>query len=149
MTIPDAPESPLAKEIRLFNEGFARFGNALLNKIFDLSPRAAAIRSAWLFILFLVTGFLLSLIAYPPILWAQRIQDIFLYLFNSAYRSTYIGDPIVSFLLFAWQVFIDPRNLHLVPLLLAPFFISLQSAAIYLADIFELEDVSIAAELCL
>ena len=84
------------------------------------------------------------MIYYPLGLWFQRIQDIFLFVFNSAYRATYQGDPLLSLVSFAWQVFIDPRNLHFLPLMLASFFISLQSAAIYLADIFEIEDISIA-----
>ena len=137
-------ESPLQKEQRLFGERFARLGNTLLNKVFDLTPQSAARRATWLVILFFASGFLLSLINYPLSLWAQRLQDIFLYLFNPAYRATYVGDPFAAFTLFVLQVVLDPRNIRFLPLLLAPFFISLQSAAIYLADIFELEDVSIA-----
>lgn len=144
MTISEHPESPLQKESRLFSEGFSRFVNALLNKVFDLSPRAAAVRSVWLTVLFFLTAFALSLINYPLGLWLQRVQDIFLYTFNSAYRATYVGNPLLSLILFAVQVLLDPRNLHFLPIMLASFFISLQSAAIYLADIFELEDVAIA-----
>jgi hypothetical protein len=144
MTTPDISESPLRKESRLFSEGSTRFVNALVNKVFDLSPQASAIRSLWLVILFFLTGFLFSLINYPLGLWFQRLQDVFLFVFNSAYRATYQGDPLLSLVLFGLQVFVDPRNLHFVPLMLASFFISLQSAAIYLADIFEIEDVSIA-----
>ena len=144
MSIAEQSESPLQKESRLFSEGASRLFNALLNKVFDLSPRAASLRLTWLIFLFFFTGFLLSLINYPLVLWLQRIQDIFLYIFNSAYRQTYAGNPFFPFLVFAWRVFIDPRNFHFLPLMLASFFISLQSAAIYLADIFELEDVSIA-----
>lgn len=144
MNAAGTPESPLKKEGRLFSEWLSRFANALVNKVFDLSPQASALRSIWLVILFLLTGFLLSLVYYPLGLWFQRIQDIFLFVFNSAYRATHQGDPLLSLVLFAWQVFIDPRNLHYLPLMLASFFISLQSAAIYLADIFEIDDVSIA-----
>jgi hypothetical protein len=144
MTRNGIPESPLRKEVRLFSEGFSRVLSALMNKLFDLSPRAASIRLVWLVILFFLTGFLISLNNYPLVLWLQRLQDIFLYIFNRSYRETYVGDPLLSMALFVWQVFIDPRNLHLIPLMLAPFFISLQSAAMYLADIFELEDVSVA-----
>ena len=144
MTISSPPETLLQKEQRLFREGFARLGNALLNKLFELTPKAAARRMTWLIFLFLTSGFIFSLINYPINLWATRLQDIFLYLFNGAYRATYVGNPFFNFILFGLQVFVDPRNLRFVPLLLAPFFISLQSAAIYLADIFELDDVSVA-----
>lgn len=144
MNTTGVPESPLKKEGRLFSEWLTRFANAVVNRIFDLSPQASAIRSVWIVILFFLTGFVISLVYYPLGLWFQRIQDIFLFVFNSAYRATYQGDPLLSLVSFAWQVFIDPRNLHFLPLMLASFFISLQSAAIYLADIFEIEDVSIA-----
>lgn len=144
MTAPAIPETPLQKEQRLFNEGIARLGNAFLNRIFDLGPQAATSRLTWLIFIFIFSGFLLSLINYPLSLWLVRFQDIFLYLFNGAYRATYVGDPFSSLILFALQVFTDPRNIRFLPLFLAPFFISLQLAAIYLADIFELEDVRVA-----
>lgn len=138
------PESVLRKEWYLFREGFVRLVNAYLNMMFDLSPKASSGRFWAFVILFFISGFLLSLINYPLSLWLARIQDIFFYIAYSAYRETYVGDPITNLINFAWQVFIDPKNLRFLPLLLAPYFISLQSAAIYLADIFNLADVSIA-----
>ncbi len=145
MTTAMNPESALQKEWRLFKEGLLRLVNAYLNMMFDVSPKVASGRF-WAFaILFFVSGFLLSLINYPLNLWVARVQDIFLFFFNSAYRAGYTaGDPISNLVLFALQVFFDPSNLRFLPLLLAPYFISLQSAAIYLADIFNLDDVSIA-----
>jgi len=145
MTISQNPEKPLGREWRLFTEGIERLFNAFLNRLFDLSPKAASRRLFWLVILFFFSGFLLSLINYPLSMWLVRIQDIFLFVFNPTYRAGYTtGDPISSFILFGLQVFIDPRNLRFIPLLLAPYFISLQSAAIYLADIFNKDDVSVA-----
>lgn len=138
------PESALKKEWRLFKEGFVRLGNAYLNSMFDLSPKASRGRFWAFVVLFFLTGFLLSLINYPLTLWLERIQDIFLYFFNSAYRAGYTaGDPISNLAAFVWQVFRDPRNLRFIPLLLAPYFISLQSAAIYLADIFNPDKVPV------
>ncbi len=138
------PETVLQKEWRLFKERFVRLVNAYLNMMFDLSPKASSGRFWAFVILFFISGFLLSLINYPLSLWLARIQDIFFYIAYSAYRETYVGNPITNLINFAWQVFIDPKNLRFLPLLLAPYFISLQSAAIYLADIFNLADVSIA-----
>lgn len=144
MTTSNKPESALAREIRLFDQGIIRLANAYLNRFFDLSPRAAS-RRFWSFILlFFVCGFLLSLINYPLNLWLARLQDVFYYSLIPSYRASYVGNPISNLIAFAQQVFLDPRNLRLIPLLLAPYFISLQYAAIYLADIFELKDVSIA-----
>lgn len=145
MSIPVTTESALRKEWRLFKEGFSRLVNAYLNTMFDLSPKASRGRFWAFVILFFLTIILLSLINYPLTRWLEHAQDIFLYFFNEPYRAAYTaGDPISNFLLFVLQVFIDPRTLRFFPLLLAPYFISLQSAAIYLADIFNLDDVSIA-----
>ncbi len=77
-------------------------------------------------------------------LWTKYVRDIFLYYLNPAYPSIYIGNPLVNFAAFIWHVFTDPRIFQYFPIFLAPFFIALQAAALYLADIFELENVSIA-----
>ncbi len=138
-------ETALQKEENLFKELFIRLGNAVLNSIFDLRPERAARRMQYLLILFFISGFLVTLRYYPPGLWTQRIQSIFLYLFNPAYAKTYVGgDPITDFFFFALRAITDPRVFQYLPVFLAPFFIAVQSAAIYLADVFELEDVSVA-----
>lgn len=139
-----ASETTLQREGSLFKELFLRLMNALLNRIFDLKPERAARRMSYLVILLLLSGFLFALRNYPLILWAQHIQEIFLYLFNSAFRASYIGNPFASFFLFALQALTDPRTFQYLPIFLAPFFIALQCAAIYLADIFEIEDVTVA-----
>jgi len=141
---PPTTESALQKEQRLFGELFSRLGNAFLNRLFDLRPERAARRMGYLTILFFVTGFLITLQYYPLTLWAQQVQDIFLYFFNPTYAANYIGDPFTNFILFLYRAFSDPHVFQYLPVFLAPFFIALQSAAIYLADVFELEDVSVA-----
>jgi hypothetical protein len=137
-------ETALQKEQRLFNELFSRLGNALLNRLFDLRPERAVRRMRYLTILFLVISFLVTLQYYPLILWAQHVQDIFSYLFSQNYIPNFDGDPFSNIGLFVFQAYTDPRALQYLPVFLAPFFIALQSAAIYLADVFELEDVSVA-----
>lgn len=144
MNETNAPESALQSEYRLFREGSTRLANAFLNRFFDLSPRAAR-RRFWSFVLlFFFSGFSLSLFNYSLTEWLARIQDMAIYALNSTYRASYIGSPFGNFLLFLIQVFIDPRNLRLIPLLLAPYFISIQIAAIYVADIFNLDEVPVA-----
>ena len=143
LAIP-AGASALQKETHLFRELFARLGNAVLNSIFDLRPERAARRMQYVLILLFLSGFLISLRYSPLGLWAQHIQDIFLYLFNPAYARTYDGNPFTKFLNFGFRAFTDPRAFQYLPIFLAPFFIALQTASIYLADVFELEDVSIA-----
>jgi hypothetical protein len=55
-----------------------------------------------------------------------------------------VGNPYENFVRFVWRAFTDPYTLQYVPILLASFFIALQSAALYLADVFELEHVIVA-----
>jgi hypothetical protein len=143
-TLGTTGETPLQKEQTLFWELFSRLIDAFLNRIFDLRPDKAARRRRDLIILFLISGFLISLRFYPLALWSKYIQDIFLYYFNPIYASTYVGEPITNFFGFLFQVFTDPRIFQYLPIFLAPFFIALQCAALYLADIFELEHISIA-----
>lgn len=143
MAIPSG-ESALQKESGLFRDLFTRLGNALLNRIFDLRPSSAARRMRNLTILFFVVSFLISLRYYPLGLWAQYLRDVFLFLFNPALPRTYSGNPLSNLAFFVLDVFTDPHVFQYFPIFLASFFIALQSAAIYLADVFELEDVSVA-----
>jgi len=144
MSIPPTTESPLQREQRLFRELFHRLRNALLNRLFDLRPERAARRMLYLTILFFISSFLVTLIYHPLSLWAKYIQDIFASLFSQTYNPNFPGDPIVNITNFTFDVFTDPQSLQYLPIFLAPFFIALQSASIYLADVFELEDVSVA-----
>jgi hypothetical protein len=137
-------ETPLQKETQLFSELFARLINALLNRIFDLRPEKAARRMRYLILLFIIGVFVVSLRFYPLDLWTKYIRDIFLYYLNPAYPSIYIGNPLINFGNFFWHVFTDPRIFQYFPIFLAPFFIALQAASLYLADVFELEHVRIA-----
>ena len=137
-------ETPLQKELQLFRELFARLVDALLNRIFDLRPEKATRRMQYLLILFFVSVFLVSLRFYPLELWTRQIRDIFSFFLNPNFPATYSGNPLVNFASFVFYVFTDPRIFQYFPIFLAPFFIALQCAALYLADIFELEHVSIA-----
>jgi hypothetical protein len=137
-------ETALQREQQLFWELSSRLIDAFLNRMFDLRPAKAARRMWYLIILFFATMFLVSLRFYPLGLWAKFIQDIFLYSLNPAYAATYVGNPYTNFLAFVTQVFTDPRIFQYLPVFLAPFFIALQCAALYLADVFELEHVSVA-----
>jgi hypothetical protein len=137
-------DSPLQKETQLFRELFARMLNALLNRVFDLRPEKAAQRMRSLLLLFFVSVFVISLRFYPLDLWTKFVRDIFLYYLNPAYPAIYVGNPLVNFANFILHVFTDPRIFQYFPIFLAPFFIALQCASLYLADIFELEHVRVA-----
>jgi hypothetical protein len=151
MTAPASPlnlqkVTALQKEWQLFKELFARLRDALLNRLFDLRPEKAVRRRQYLVFLFILTGFLVSLREYPLDGWAKHIQDIFSFLFiqSGTYAPNYPGNPFDNISWFGYRALTDPHTVQYLPLLLASFFIALQSAAIYLADIFELEDVSVA-----
>src|SRR6266508_1166069 len=137
-------ETALQREQQLFWELLSRLIDAFLNRMFDLLPAKSARRIWYLLILFVLSLFLVSLRFYPLGLWAKFIQDIFLYSLNPAYAAIYVGNPYTNFLAFITQVFTDPRIFQYLPVFLAPFFIALQCAALYLADVFELEHVSVA-----
>jgi hypothetical protein len=137
-------ETALQKESQLFKDLFIRLGNALLNRIFDLRPSSAARRLQYLTALFVIVAFLISLLYYPLNLWALHLRDIFLFLFNPSVPQTYAGNPFANFIFFALNAFTNPHVFQYFPIFLASFFIALQSAAIYLADVFELEDVAVA-----
>jgi len=143
-TSQPSPQEVLQKEQLLFRELFDRFINALLNKVFDLRPQKAARRMQYLILIFLLTGVLITLYHYPLILWAQSLQEVFLYLLNASYAATYVGDPFAKLLDLLKQALTNPHILQYFPIFLAPIFIAIHLAALYLADIFELEDVSVA-----
>jgi hypothetical protein len=146
-TFGPAGESGLKKELRLSRELFPRLMDAFLNRMFDLHPRSAAQRMRYVILLFLVSGFFISLLYFPvkgDNSWAQRIEHVIRYLLNRDFAATYPGNPFINLFAYAVQVFTDPRIVQYLPIFLASFFIALQCAALYLADVFELEHVSVA-----
>jgi len=142
--MPSTSETTTQREQRMFSELFDRLINALLNRLFDLNPRNAARRMTYLTIMFLLTGVLITLSYYPLNLWIDRIREILWYLLNADYAVSYVGNPFTKFLDLAIQAITDAHVLQYFPIFFAPFFIALHLAALYLADIFELEDVAVA-----
>lgn len=143
---PSPTETSLQEEQQLFWELFRRLVNAVINGILDLRPNRAMQRMQYLVFLFALLILLVTLTHqdYTLSLWAAHLQTVFSYVFNREFALSYPGNPIYEFLRFVYDAFTDPHTLQYVPIFLAPFFIALQSAAIYLADIFELENVAIA-----
>jgi hypothetical protein len=137
-------ESNLKKELRLFSELFSRLIDAILNRMFDLRPEKASRRLWYLFVLFVIAVFLISLLYFPLAWWTQRFRDIFSYLLNPDFAASYPGNPFKNLIILSAQAFTDPRIFQYFPIFLASFFIALQCAALYLADIFELDYVQVA-----
>jgi hypothetical protein len=141
-----APETVLQKEQELFGELFARLRDAFLNRAFNLRPNRAARRRWYLIFLLFFISFLFTLTHenYSLSHWTQHIQDIFSYLSDPLFASNYVGNPLENLLRFVWRAFTDTNVSQYVTIFLAALFIALQSAALYLADVFELEDVRVA-----
>jgi len=147
MTTPASThETALEKERRLYRELSARLLDTILNGIFDLRPEKAARRSSYLAIFFVFCGFLISIIYYPLPLWTAYIRNLLVSILSTNSSPEQLNAAIEGFGTFLQAVITDPRILQYLPIFFAPFFIALQSAAMYLADVFELEDVSVARQ---
>jgi len=148
--MPVAAETALDKERRLFDELFTRLRDAFLNRIFDLKPEKARNRMTYLTFLFLISGFVISMIVSPEhslTQWLVHTQNLFKYLLNPDVLREAMNagrNYITEFIIFAWEALTDPRTLQYLPIMLASFFIAQHSAALYLADIFEISDISVA-----
>lgn len=142
------PETAWQKEARLFREQMARLFGCLLNNIFDLTEKGSRRRKQMLMVAFLLLGLLFRLILYPSSEWGSEFRHLMKYLLNPAYAQAARTAPL-DFLIFALGPLFEPTMLRLLPVLILPFLIALQAAATYLADIFELKQVSIARDFIL
>jgi hypothetical protein len=143
-TLGTVSESNLQRELRLSGELFPRLIDAILNRMFDLQPEKATRRLWYLLALFFITGFLISLYFYPVEYWWKYTWDVIRYFVDSNFSDSYPGSPFLNLYTLIKEAFTDPRIFQYFPILLASFFIALQCAALYLADIFELEHPSVA-----
>jgi len=143
MTIPTS-ETTLQKEQRLYGELSSRLIDTIVSRIFDLRPEKAARRRYYLFVFFTLSGFLISLFYYPLSMWLGHLRTIFYSVLITSQATVPVDVAITNFINFILTILWDPKILQYLPVFAAPFFIALQSAAIYLADIFELNDISVA-----
>lgn len=143
MTIP-ASETALQKEQRLYRELSSRLIDTIVRRVFDLRPEKAARRRSYLFVFFVLSGFLISLIYYPLSMWLEHLRTIFYSILITSKSTVSVDVAVTDFMNFILKILWDPRILQYLPVFAAPFFIAMQSAAIYLADIFELDDLSVA-----
>lgn len=145
---PRLAQSAFQRELDDLSRQLNRLGNCLLNKTFDLSVKGSQRRNQMLILLFLALGVLFTLSAHPLGAWGEAIGSLFRYLFNPTYAQQN-PNTIIQFAQFAFGAALAPRTLRYLAVFVLPFVIALQSAAIYLADIFELEDVKVAREFIL
>lgn len=144
-TSSQRPETMLQKETRILREQLRRLANCLLNKTFELTVKGSRRRNQALIFLFLLLGMFFVLSTHSLADWQAAIGSMFAYLLDANYANTY-PDTLVLFFNFVFGAFTRPQTLRYLPVFLLPFFFALQAAAIYLADIFELEKVEIARD---
>ena len=142
---PSSTEGVLQRERRLYSELRDRLINVFFNWLFDLRAERAQRRMRTLTILFLTVGVILTLIYHPFNVWTAALRDIFLYILRPDYAASFTTtDPFTNLINLVIKALIDPRILQYLPIFVAPFYIAQQLAAFYLADIFELEDITTA-----
>jgi hypothetical protein len=139
------PETTLQKEVRIFREQFRRVVNCALNKTFDLTVKGSRRRNRTLILLFIILGLFFTLRAHPLAAWGNELRLVFQYMFNLSIPEVSPDTPR-QFLEFTFGAALSPRTLRYLPLFLLPFFIALQAASIYLADIFEIDKPEIARD---
>jgi len=142
---PQKAKSSFQNEMEELGVQLKRLANCLLNKIFDLTIKGSQRRKRMLIFLFLLLGFIFTLRIHELSEWRIQIGSLFQYLFNVDYARQF-PDTFTTFLNFAFGAIIAPQTLRFLPIFIIPFVIALQSAAIYLADIFELQEVNVARE---
>lgn len=145
---PQTPETLLQKERRICREQLRRLANCFINRTFELTVKGSQRRNQLLIALFIMFGIFFTFMAHPLVDWGNELSHLFQALFSLNFMTT---APLATtqFFTFALGAIIDPDTLRYLPVLILPFLIALQSAAIYLADIFELKKVEIAREFIL
>ena len=150
MTVSGTSErvkSPFQKELEVSGAQIKRLTNCMLNKIFDLTVKGSQRRNQMLIFLFLALGTFFIIRAHSLADWGTQIGNLFSYFLRPQFALDNQNTPIIFFN-FVLEAF-KPEAFRFLPIFVVPFVIALQSAAIYLADIFELEDVGVAREFIL
>lgn len=144
-TTSQKAQNAFQRELEEFRRQFARLGNCFVNRVFDLSVHGSQRRNQMLILLFLVVGVFFTLSAHSLADWNAEIGRLFQYFFNASYAQQNPDAPRLFFE-FTFGAVLSPRTLRYLPVFILPFMLALQSAAIYLADIFELSDVKVARD---
>ena len=146
--MPQTPETPLQKEGRIFREQIKRLGNCFINKTFELTVSGSQRRNRVLIVLFILMGFVATLSVHPLTDWRLELGSLFESLFTLELAGQ-VPQRLMHFTWFVFEAVTDPRTLRFLPLVVLPYMIALQSASMYLADIFELKNIETAREFIL
>jgi hypothetical protein len=136
-------DNQLRKELQIFIKQTIRLVDAFLNRWFSLKTSSAYFRMAGLIGFLVVAGFVISLAPYPWIEWRRYLQQLFVYLFNRSDKFPLIA-TLFDLLKLGIRSYFNSYVLWFIPAFLLPIFFAYQAASFYLADIFDLSDVSIA-----
>jgi hypothetical protein len=137
-------KSPLAAQAELLKREWRRFNHCFLNLAFVLDKRGAATRRRILTIAVFAVWLLLGMKNLLGSEWRTYLADFFNYALNSSSET----DPasFAALLKTLALSFFSPVTLRLIPVFVAPYLLALDAASNYLANVFELDDQSIARE---
>jgi hypothetical protein len=146
------PGTDFEKERQVFTEQTRRLANAIINKWFDLKSSSALRRMLLLITLLLLAGFLISLAPYPWKEWRDYLEQIFSYLLTFTHESSFFTEESIITLISIFlelirlgiRAYFNTYVLWYAPAFFLPIFIAFQAAALYLVDIFELEQIRVA-----
>jgi len=133
----------LKRETSALSVLLRRLVNGILNRIFALDVRGSHRRRNVLNILFFLAVVFFVLSLYPLSFWIEELKLVFSAFFTN---PAALKGVMTNFFNQLIDVLIDARVLRLFPLLFLPFYLAKEAAASYLADIFEIKELSIARQ---
>ena len=133
-------ETAIKREGTILRGLLKRIGNAILNRVFALNIEGSNLRRNMLIVLFLLAGFLITLPQFGSD-WRGYMRNMFTAIFTN---PAALSDAFEQFVLFLFRAVTSATTLHLLPVFVLPFILALHFASVYLADIFETEDINIA-----
>ena len=116
-------------------EGINSRANKLLNSVFELTHEAALVRSTLVGVGFLLIWMALSFTAMPSAEYQQRINT-----WSVIITGNNILDSVLASISLFTTIFLNGVVIRHLLALYVPFWLMQQVAAIYLADIFEIDD---------
>jgi len=147
MTLTSGSRAPVTElnqqALRLVGE-LKRLFNVFLNCMFSLAPKGTRRRRRMLIGMFILIGFLFGFFSREVSVWLAYFQNLLVFLLNPKAAAGFTTNPIRDFLQLILDTYKNPAVFRFLPIFILPFVLALQLASIYLADIFELEEVSTA-----
>jgi hypothetical protein len=139
------PETELQQQFRQLVFEAKHLIDVLINCFYSLTREGAQRRAMALMGLFVFITLFFGLFSRDYTDWATLIGNSLLYLLNPTLASSFPENPIQKFFQVLLEVYISANGFHYLFLIVLPFFVAWRLAAIYLADIFELEKISTAS----